>query len=232
MPKTLLNGVNQVLIKAQIVSSKKLLSSLTNSGKQVFIDQAVQAWNEAIDQLYYSAGQSKPDQSASATITLVDGQRRYPFSLDMVRLKWPLHDETQGQYIDAYPGGYERLRKEQSHPSNYTGQPQLGVIMPDNGELYLDRIPTSAEAGRVYTYLYDKELELANEDDLMPFNNPVFRAMVPVVTELYRAYKNNKRDEKVIKMSYGRAARLLNKAPSAQSWICRRSGMSGFDPFA
>lgn len=218
MSKTLLNGINEVLKKAQIVTETQLLTSLTNSGKQVFIDQAKQAWNEAIDELYTVAGVIRPSQMAESSITLVSGTREYTLKDNLIRLHYPLLDETNGQYVNEYPGGYEAMRKWQSIPQNYTGLPLNACIRPDNGRLYFDAIPQAAVAGRVYKYIYDKDTVLTLAEENMPFNDVVFRAMVPVVFELYRAIQHNREDEEKKKVNYGRAASLLNRTPQRESW--------------
>jgi len=74
--KDLLNGVNEVLKKTDILDSDSgLLTSLTDSGKQVFIDTAVQVINETLDELYSTAQITKPNQLREATITLVADHR-------------------------------------------------------------------------------------------------------------------------------------------------------------
>ncbi|KKL14210.1 hypothetical protein LCGC14_2518020, partial [marine sediment metagenome] len=72
MPKSLLNGVNEVLKAVDIIEGDTgLLTSLTDSARQVFIDSAKQKLNEVIDQLYSILGDPKPQQLAEDTITLV-----------------------------------------------------------------------------------------------------------------------------------------------------------------
>lgn len=233
--KTLLNGVNEVLKRVQIVSESNLLTTLTHSGKQVFIDLSVQAWNEAVDQLYSKANIMTPQQAAEGRITLVANKRKYSLEDDLIQLIWPLQDETNGQYIEEYQGGYEELRHSQSIPANYPGLPSYGAISPIDGELYLDRVPTVDEAGLVYKYLYWRDTVLENASDVFPFGDGVFRALVPVVAEIWRLMQQNKYSKEMAKMSYGRALRMVREQIADSTWITRpvKSSTSplGFDPF-
>lgn len=235
MSKTLLNGVNEVLKRVQIVSESNLLTSLTNSGKQVFIDLAVQAWREATQQVFSKANVMMPYQAESDSITLVSGTRTYSLASDLIQIRWPLHDETNGQYISEYPGGYEELRNSQNFTANYTGLPLQAAISPIDGDLYLDYIPTSGEAGYSYTYFYWKATDLNVATDTFPFDDDVFWALVPVVSDIWRMMQQNKQNGSFVKLSYGRAIRMLKRNPPSNTWISRRaiSGTSplGYDPF-
>src|SRR5690606_17922535 len=99
------------------------------------------------------------------TITLVANDREYALADGLVQLHWPLLDETNGQYITPYPGGFMQMKIDQPYPDNETGLPMFGAINPQNGELYLDKLPTANEAGRVYTYWYDKDISLSAAAD-------------------------------------------------------------------
>lgn len=226
--KLFLDGVNEVLKKASVVKSTDLLTSLTFSGKQVFIDLAVQCWNEAIHQLYSTAEVPLPFQMETSSITLA-ARRDYDLATDLVTLFFPLHDETNGHYILEYKGGYTRMNRQQPQPANYTGTPSYGAIHPGNGKFYIDRTPTSAEIGRVYSYDYGKELHLSSETDTFPFDNTVFWAMVPVVHQLYQLYDENKYTDGIAKLSFGRAARYLIKVPQRTSWLDHYGHIQG-DP--
>jgi len=219
--KTLLDGVNEVLKKASIISSTNLLTGLTNSGKQVFIDLAVQSWQESVDQIYSKAKVMMPQQGEEDFIILVENVRSYSLPCDLVQIRWPLHEEDKGLYINKYPGGYEELRNIQTQPDNYTGQPSFAAIDPIQGELYLNRVPLAADAGAVYKFFYWKDLSLNLSSDPFPFSDTVFRAMVPVVTELWRYYQNNRYTNQIAKVNYGRAVRALKQEPQDTAWIKR-----------
>ena len=235
MAKTLLYGTNEVLKKVQIVSSSNLLTSLTNSGKQVFIDNAVQAWNEVVDQLYSNNEVMKAYQGAEDSITITLNNRAYDLPDDLIQIRWPLHEETKGVYISEYEGGYEELRNIQSIPDNYTGIPFRGALSPIEKEIYLDRLPTSAEVGYEYKFFYWRDTVLERATDQFPFDDGVFRAMVPAVAEIWRRLQHNKSNNDIFKASFGRALRMVKQKPANQTYIKRRGVVSGgplgFDPF-
>src|SRR5690606_12032341 len=99
-------------------------------------------------------------EQAEGTITLVDGQQDYALEGDLVLLRWPLIDKTNTQFISEFPGGYNAILLFDPEQDN-TGLPHWGAISPVDAKLYLDRKPTSVEAGRVYTYQYDKDTGMA-----------------------------------------------------------------------
>lgn len=237
MAKTLLTGVNQVLQRVQVLSSTNPLTSLVDSPKQVFIDLAIQSWNEAVDQIYSKSKMMMPLQGAEDFITIIEGQRDYDLPDDLVQIRWPFHEETKGFYINQYPGGYEELRHSQTQPDNRGGPPITGAINPVNGTLYLDAVPSASEAGDEYKFFYWKDITLSRASDLFPFSDTVFRAMVPVVTEVWRYYQHNKYTNDIAKVSYGRAIRALKQEPQDTAWI-KRPGTAtsvsplGFDPFS
>ena len=75
MAKTLLNGTNEVLKKLQLIQGDSgLLTTLTDSARQTFIDKTVQGWNELIDELFSIANVPLPEATAENTITLATDQ--------------------------------------------------------------------------------------------------------------------------------------------------------------
>lgn len=232
MAKTLLQGVNDLLKRVQIISGDSGdLASLTDSGRQVFIDLAVQVWNEAVEQLYSISDQPFPQELAENTITLATSDRDYALQTDLVQLHFPLIDETNGAYILEQPGGYLAIVNTQLFPANYTGLPTYAAIRPTDGQLYLDRIPTSAENGKVYKYRYDKDVSLSLAADTFPFSDAVYRALMPVAAELWRLFQENKSFQGVSKLSFGRAARFLTNTQPRDSWLPNVYYTSPMDPF-
>lgn len=223
MAKTLLDGVNDVLKLTGIISTTNTLSSLTDSGKQGFIDTAITVWNQAIDQVFSVSKVMRPKQGQEDSIILIADVRSYPLPCDLVQIRWPLQEESKGLYIHEYPGGYEDLRHSQTQPGNYTGQPTFAAIDPIEGDLYLDRIPLTADAGDEYTFFYWKDTGLSLGSDVMPFGDTVYRAMVPVVTEMFRFYRNNRFISDMSQFNLGRAVRALMKQPPRTRWIAKGS---------
>lgn len=219
--KTLLDGVNEILKRAGMIAGDAgELATLTDSPRQVAIDQAVQVINEGIDELYSTVPSAKPDQQSEATIVLVAGTRSYALATDLTSLHWPLIDKTNLQYIHEYPGGYDAILALDPGQT-WTGLPYAGVIRPTDSKLYLDRIPTSIEAGKVYTYQYDKNLGISAAADSVPFGDDVFRAMVPAWVQLWKREMRNEFDEKLYKESIGRASRLMTPETVRDSWSPR-----------
>lgn len=211
MAKTLLNAVNAVLKRVgEVHGDSAALTMLTSPSRQRSIDIAIQVINEGIDEVYTVGERPLPLEQAESTITLVASDRDYSLASDLVQLRWPLIDKTNTQFIYEYPGGYNRILQLDPEQDD-TGLPYYAAISPVDGTLYLDRSPTSVEAGRVYTYQYDKELELSSASDTVPFGNAVFRAMTPAWAELWRREMQQEFDTDLFRLHSGRAARLLTK---------------------
>lgn len=230
--KTLLNGVNELLKRVQIIQGDTgVLTSITDAAIQGFIDIAIQIWNELVDQLYDAANLPQPNELAENTITLVTSTRDYALQSDLNQLRFPLLDETNGRVLLEFPGGYLGIVNNQFTPANYTGLPFYAAIRPTDGKLYLDRIPTASENGLVYKYRYDKDLELTTAASLFPFSHVVFRALVPAAAELWNLNQKNKFNSGVFKNSIGRAARYLTKKQARGSWLPSYVADFGDDPF-
>lgn len=227
--KTLLQGVNEVLKKIGVIDSD--LSTLTSGGKQISINRTIQAWNEAIEQLYSVARMSMPNEQAEDTITLANGTRAYALASDLVQLYYPLLDETNGQYLEEYQPGYFDLVSRQPIPANETGLPIFACIRPTDGYLFIDKDPTTDYAGRIYKYRYDKDISLSILTDTFPFSDTVFRAMVPVVSELVRLYNQDKYAGELSSINYGRAAKLLTQKQERRSWLPSSYPSNPSDPF-
>lgn len=222
---SLLNGVNEVFKRCKFIQGDSgSLASLSDSPRQVWIDQAVQIWNEVMEELYSVTDIPLPQELASSTITLVASSRAYSLA-SYNTLHWPFQDQTNGEYIYEYPGTYIDLIAAQPIPSNYTGLPLYGTIRETDGYIYLDRIPTSTEAGKVYTYQYDKDISMSSASDTFPFRDEVYRALIPVVAGLMKA-ENRKDAMPAFAENLGRAARLLSDKTVRTSYLPSSRGHS------
>lgn len=221
MAKTLIDGLNEVLKRVGVIAGDAgELSTLTDGSRQRAIDLGVQAWNEAIEELFSASERPLPNEQAESTITLVAGDRDYALASDLVQLRWPFIDKTNNQYLTEYGPGYNGLLildREQDD----TGLPHWGAIRPTDGQLFLDRAPTSVEAGRVYTYQYDKDVSLDAAADVMPFTDATFRAMVPAVVQVWKREMRNEFDGELYQISIGRASRFLTQSQPRTSWSPR-----------
>lgn len=221
MAKTLLNCVNEILKRTSIIAGDSgVLTSLTDSARQVWIDQAVQVVNEGIDELYSTSEIPLPNEQAESSVVLVVGTRAYTLASDMVQLRWPFIDKTNSQFIMEYPGGYNAMLQLDLEQDD-TGLPHFGAIRPTDGLLHLDRAPTSAEAGKTYTYQYDKDLVIDAAAETVPFKDPVFRAMVPAWVQLFKREARQEFDTDLYKQSIGRASRLMVQSQQRTSYSPR-----------
>lgn len=210
MAKTLLNGVNAVLKKTNLIAGDAgELASLTDSARQPWIDSIVQLWNEVMEELYSTIDQPMPQELGEDTITLATNTRDYTLTA-FNTLYWPLLNETTGQMIYEWKKGYLNLINSQPVPADFTGQPSYGVISPVDRKLYLDRIPTASENGDVYKYRFDKDVSVSLAADTFPFIDTVFRALVPAVAERFNLDQKREFSGGVFNEAIARAARELS----------------------
>jgi hypothetical protein len=218
MAKTLLQSINEILKRtSDIAGDAGALSSLTDSPRQVIIDLAVQVVNEGIDELYSTSSIAMPNEQAQSTITLVTATRAYALASDLVQLRWPFIDKTNNQYLTEYPGGYAAMLVADPEQDD-DGLPHYGAIRPTDGFLHLDRAPNSEDNGKVYTYQYDKNLALTVAASTVPFNDAIFRAMVPVWVQLFKRERKNQFDTELYRLNLGRASALLSQKQARDSY--------------
>lgn len=220
MAKSLLDCVNETMTRLkQIQGDQDVLTSLTDSSRQIWIDIAVQVINEGIDTLYDASSIPKPQELSETPITLTLNEREYSLPTDLVQLRWPGLDETNGMFIFEYPGGYQQLRIDQPRPdSGYEGTPIYGVLNPSNDNLRLDHRPTAKDVGKVYIFEYDKDLVLTAATDTVPFTNAAFRAMVPAWAQLVQRDLKRDFDAAIFDAQIGQAARFVNKSQRRTHW--------------
>lgn len=231
--KTLLNGVNEVLKKTDLLDSDVgALTSLTDSARQTFIDSAIQAINESMDILYSTADISKPKQLKESTITLVTDIKEYGLHscLILLRREYHLIDETNNHIITIMDeNGYWQTVFGDLDQDD-TGLPSYCAISPITARLVMDRTPTAAENGKVYKYRFDQDLELIDKDDEFPFNNAVFRALIPAAAELFKVQHHQEFLKPIYDASMARAARYLRGVSPRTSWAPRQGSVSSTDP--
>lgn len=233
MAKTLLNGVNDVLEKLGVLhGDTSVLTTLTDSSRQRIINLCIDAWNESITNLYSYTDSPRPQELAENTITLATSDRDYALQTDLVILHFPLRDETNGYVIDEYPGGYLQLVNDQIIPGNETGLPSYGVIRPTDGELYLDKLPTSSENGLVFKYRYDKDLLMTAAADTVPFTDSVYTALVPAVAQAVSRTYRRSFDTETYNESLGTAARLMRMTTQRSNYFAPIQHYNPTDPYA
>jgi hypothetical protein len=219
---TLLDGVNETLTRVNVIAGNAgLLTSLTNSSIQHNIDVTRQVINEGMDELFSVSHRSLPQEQKESTIVLVTGQREYTFPSDFITLLWPFIDRVNTQYIWEYEMGYNELLLLDPQQV-YTGLPIWGTISPITGNLRLDRAPDAAANGKTYFYEYEKNLALSGATDIFPFNDEVFRAMVPARAQLYKREMRNEFDQSLYTEAMGRASRIVTELKMRENYSPRR----------
>lgn len=217
MAKTLLNGVNDVLKRmGAIKGNSGELSSLSDPQRQVLVDLAVACWNEVIIDLFESSEMTMPQEMGTSTLTLVTGDRDYSLPSDLVFIKWPLKNDSNGYRIEEYPGGWDQIRKDQLQPNTFTGRPFYAVVRPSDGLLYLDRIPTADDNGLQYTIEYDKSLIKSLATDTFPFSDDVYSMLVPAVVEQIKSERDAQSDVRYT-ISNGKRRKYIARASAMLS---------------
>ena len=219
MAYTLLDAVNLSLKRVRVIQGDAgELTSLKDSARQADIDIMVQAWNEIISDLYNTARQL-PSDTKEGTITLVAGTREYDKASDVDIVSSNIMvDQTNGQYLYAYPGGYEAMFVEQTQPANYTGLPIYWTINPTNAKFRLDRSPTATEAGKIYTYLYRKRLYMDLATATFPFADSVVNDLIQGVKEVWNRESKEKFDMAAYQTRIARAAVAISQVESREKY--------------
>ena len=227
----LLEGVNRLLVKVGEVTKRNELTTLTDSSRQVFIDDAIDVINEVVDELYTFSSQPRPKGIRSSTLEL-SATREYTLHSNMTRLRTDYHliDETNNLIITLVEDGHQDVVFGDIEQDD-TGLPHFATINPENGRLIMDRTPDSPSIGRIYKYRYEKDLELSDADDEFPFNTTVLRAIVPAAAELWRRDHEQNFDTAIFRSSLGRAARFLRQTPARTKYGPKRAVIDVTDPF-
>lgn len=210
MAYTFLQAINMSMKRVgEIAGDQGELVSFDDSARQPKVDVMRQVWNEALHHLYSTINVPMPKQMSVQNITLALNEREYDLPTDFIEIDWPLINESDGQVINCYVGGWRQMRRDQLQPDTYTGLPYWAVVSPVTGKLRMDRAPTSSEAGRVYVLSYFKRLRLYHTFDAFPFNDMVVDALVPAVAEGYRDDYQNTFNGAKYRKHFAQAARML-----------------------
>ncbi len=232
MSSTLLDGVNRVLIKVSEIESRDKLTELVDTSRQVFIDTAVDSWNEVVDELYLLTPRPRPRAIKARTIVLVDGQREYRLHSSLVTLRFDFHliDEANDHTITLVEDGYRSIIFGDLGQDD-TGLPSYAALNPESCKLIFDRIPTAADAGKTYKYRFEKDLEMNDATDVFPFSDTVFRSLVGAVAEKWKFENRQDGDMGIYKKFLAQAAARLRQSPWRLNWAPRRAGRNATDPF-
>lgn len=219
MAYTFLQGVNNLLREAQIIQTD--LSNFTDSARQDFIDGAITAWNDAIDNLR-QIGIIK-GETDSKTFTLVTSTREYTLDTDFEIMVGNPVDSTNVHILTEYPGGFLQMRVDQPDPSQFTGRPNRWTINPTTGDLRLDTDPTSGENGDIYTYIFEKRINLSVVGDSFPVSDQTIDALLDAAVQIFNRRKKRQFDAAAYQVSMSKAAQFASQSKLSSSWGVRRA---------
>lgn len=196
MAKTLLDAVNDLLSNTRHISGTDgKLTSLTDSARQVWVDGAITSIRDTVQELYSHSREPLPKVMRTQSIVLEEDKRSYALDAEVIELHWPLRDEDNGEVIQEHPKGYFGILNEQLQPSLYTGLPYFAALEPYRREVYMDRVPTAAYAGRTYMARYRARLTFGAAGDVFPFNDDAVDAVIQAATEAFRRRYQNTFDD-------------------------------------
>lgn len=116
-------------------------------------------------------------EEATATITSVASTTTYALATDFVRFagKQPmLYDTTNNRQIFEYRGGKDALELDIPNYASQTGDPFAFYFEPDSTKkISLYHTPDSTNAGKVYTYRYEKDVSVTTSTATIPFVNDI-----------------------------------------------------------
>lgn len=235
MSKTLVNGVNDLLIKVGVLDNDTVLTSLTDSARQTYVDSAVQAINETLDRLFALPQMpTRPNQVSERVITLTTDDQDYELHESLVRLipQFGLVDEENNHVISIIddPDAYRRMIIGDIEQDD-TGLPYLACIRPTDGQLWLDRAPTAEYDGRQYKYRFERDPGMSEATDEFLFTDPVYRGVVLAASELWKKENKSSFNGSLFNAALAQAASRLTRTPPRDRWIDKgRGGSSPTDP--
>lgn len=214
-------GDSQELATSTVTSTATGLvatDAFTDSRRQHKIDIVIQLWNEAGHEVFRLGAFAQ--ECASATLTLIDGQREYDLPSDFERMAGYTYGQrvmrgaTNGVLLFEYPGhpgGYQQMLADQPTASDYQGDPSFWAISPVQSKIRLSAVPTSAQAGHTYNFMYHKRVSLTSTmaTSTLPFSDSVADALVPVVVEGYNRVMKKEFDAVFFENAINRAVEFL-----------------------
>lgn len=218
--RTFLEAVNATLKETRIIAgSAGELTTFTDSARQADIDLMLKSWNDVLR--FMRRFGIFTGETAESTITLATGVDGYSLASDYERMVGNPIDGTNKQELWPYPGGFLQLRSDRKDRSDYKGLPRNWVINPTSGELEIDTQPTSSEDGRVYTYVYEKTIELTLITDTFPFSNETVDALQDAVVQTFQRKTMGQFDKGVFNLSLSTAVHFAKQKQSPDRWGAR-----------
>ena len=220
---TFLAAVNATLKRVQMIEGASgELTTFTDSARQTSVDIMLDVWNEVLDELF-KLSEDFEGEIAESSFTLVADKIDYSLATDYVRMIGNPVEPTNVYVLTPYPGGYKQLRIDQPDRTDFTGSPRHWVVSPLDGDLEIDSTPTSEEAGDIYTYMYEKGIDLAATGDTFPFDDEIVRSLYAAVAQAWSRERNQQFDEGIYLASMARAAQKLRNTPTPNQYGVRRA---------
>lgn len=225
---TFLAAVNATLKRVSMIAgSSGELTSFTDSARQTDVDVMRDAWNDVLDELR-DVG-ALDGQIDEGTITLATSDRSYALASTAYRIIGNPVNATNNHVLFPYPdrgagSGWLQFRQDTPDPTDRQGQPRYWMLNPTTGEIEIDSTPTSDENGDVYTYAFEKAVNLTATTDTFPFDDEVVRMLYSAVAEVWNRDRKAQFDEARYMRSMARATRALNQRPGSRRWGLRRAG--------
>jgi len=214
---TFLQAVNATAKRVKLIQgSAGEFASFTDSARQTELDFLLVSWNDVIDTLY-NMGHLQ-GELAESSFTLVTGTREYDLASDFIQMAGDPVDPTNENTLTHYPGGYRQMRLDQRDSTDYSGRPRRWARNETNGKIRVDSTPTASENGDVYTYLYDKRINLTAITDTFPFSDDVVDALQAAVSQTWQRERRGQFDEAAYLTGLANAAAFLRSVPLKEAY--------------
>ena len=221
-------GDAQGLVTSTVTATTATDTGLVDAAKQRQIDVMIQLWDEGVKEIFSRGVFAK--ELATATISLVAGQREYDLPSDFERMAGETMDTrvmrgaTDGLVLYEYPGGYLRMLADQPTASDYIGDASFWALSPADDKIRLSAEPATGQASKTYNFAYDKRIEFTGTmaTTVMPFSDSVTRSMVPVVSEHFNRTFRDEFDGGLFLSSVVRAVGFLTRTKPRSGYGRRR----------
>lgn len=113
------------------------------------------------------------NEQTSSSITLVSGTRTYALAADFVRFSniGFFFNSSQGRQVYEYPGGKDALEIQIYNYQTQTGSFNWWYWEPGtSNKVGVFQVPGAAEDTQVWTYEYEKSVQVSTVSDTLPFH--------------------------------------------------------------
>jgi len=235
MPYTFLTAINNSLKRAQVIQGATgALTTFTAPAIQTDVDVMIMAWNEVIQDIA-TLPILVPGLADQGTYNLTAGNKEYAIpvgsvtgkQIETVKLitnltfRWPLGE---------YPGGYDKMVRDQPDPSIFQGNPMFWCINPGTNQIRYDFTPTaqtiSGAQGGAIKHNIDGAIgiNLQNPTDTFTFSDRVVDQLVDAVAMIWtRERKKGDWSRDAYMQRLSNAIRYATKTqPRSQYGVVRR----------